>query len=392
MQSDPNHAAPITGHLTRSVMFIAGEASADAHAAALIRELRKQAPDIQLFGAGGPKMKAAGMELVLDLTEHAVVGLVEVLKNYGKLRSIFWRLVREAEKRQPTAVVLVDLPDFNLPFAAQMKKRGIKVIYYISPQLWASRAGRAKQIERDVDLMLTIFPFEKDWYAKYAPRLHVEFVGHPIAERTCPERVRGKDEGGRLKREEKLVLLMPGSREREVAKIWPIMAKVVERMPDGVRFVAAAVNDRMGAMMNHALSVMKHSRVTVEVGKAQELMQRAALAITASGTATMECAFFGCPMIVVYKVNRLTYLIGRRIVTVNWLGMPNVIAGREIVPEFIQYGAKPDRIAAAARELLENASKREAMQKELAAVVSTLGGPGASERAARLVLATNGHE
>jgi lipid-A-disaccharide synthase len=353
-------------------MFIAGEASGDANAAGLIKALRSQAPDVQLFGVGGPKMREAGMELVLDLTEHAVVGLVEVLKKYRKFHRVFWQLVRESEKRRPDAVVLVDFPGFNLRFAAQMKKRGIKVVYYISPQLWAWHASRAKQIERDVDLMLTIFPFEKDWYAQHAPKLRVEFVGHPLAERI-------KDEGGRMKREEKLILLLPGSREREVAKIWPIMAKVVECMPDDFQFAAAAVDARSAAMM-------KHPRVKVEVGKAQELMQRAALAITASGTATMECAYFGCPMIVVYKVNWLTYLIGRMIVKVNWLAMPNVIAGREIVPEFIQYDAKPDRISAVARGLLENAAKRESMQRELAAVVSSLGGPGASERAARLIL------
>jgi lipid-A-disaccharide synthase len=184
------------------------------------------------------------------------------------------------------------------------------------------------------------------------------------------------------KREDDLVLLLPGSREREVAKIWPIMAKVVEQMPDEVKFIAAAVNEKMAAMIGHP-------RVKVEVGTAQELMQRAALAITASGTATMECAFYGCPMIVVYKVNWLTYLIGRMVVTVNWLAMPNVIAGREIVPEFIQGAATSDRITAVARELLENATKREAMQKELAAVVGSLGNAGASERAARLILTAN---
>jgi lipid-A-disaccharide synthase len=354
-------------------MFIAGEASGDAHAAELIKALRAQSPDIIVFGAGGPKMQAAGMELLLDLTEHAVVGLVEVLKNYNKFRRIFWDLVHEAENRKPDAVVLVDFPGFNLRFAAQMKKRGIKVIYYISPQLWAWHASRARQIERDVELMLTIFPFEKDWYAKHAPRLKVEFVGHPFAERM-------RDEGGGMKQEGKLILLLPGSREREVKKIWPIMTQVVERMPSDVAFVAAAVNEQMAAMI-------RHPRVKVEVGNAQELMQRAALAVTASGTATMECAFYDCPMIVVYKVNWLTYLVGRMVVTVNWLAMPNVIAGRTIVPEFIQGDAKPDRITAVARELLENSSKREAMQKELAAVVSSLGGTGASERAARLVLA-----
>jgi lipid-A-disaccharide synthase len=359
--------------MTRKLMFIVGEASADAHASDLIEALRAKTPDIQIFGAGGPKMKAAGMELLLDLTEHAVVGLVEVLKNYGKFRRIFWQLVREAEKRRPDAVVLVDFPGFNLRFAAQMKRRGIKVIYYISPQLWAWHASRAKQIERDVDLMLTIFPFEKDWYAKHAPNLRVEFVGHPMAERLKAERRSGT-------REERTVLLLPGSREREVAKIWPIMTKVVERMPSDVKFVAAAVNEQMAA-------TMRHPRVSVEVNKAHELMQRAALTITASGTATMECAFYGCPMIVVYKVNWLTYLVGRAVVTVNWLAMPNVIAGRAIVSEFIQGDAKPDSVAAAARALLVNDSMREAMRGDLANVVASLGGSGASERGANAILA-----
>jgi len=350
------------------IMFIAGEASGDANAAGLIRAL---GPNVQTLGAGGPKMKAAGMELLLDLTQHAVVGLVEVLKNYGKFKRIFDDLVREAEQRRPDAVVLVDFPGFNLRFAAQMKKRGIKVIYYISPQLWAWHASRAKQIERDVDLMLTIFPFEKAWYAKHAPGLRVEFVGHPFAEKISPEsRV--------LSPESKLVLLLPGSREREVAKIWPVMAGVVDKMPD-VKFVAAAVDERTAAMM-------RHPRVKVEVGKAREWMQQATLAITASGTATMECAFCGCPMIVVYKVNWLTYLVGRAVVKVNWLGMPNVIAGRSIVPEFIQHEASPCRVAASAKELLADEGKRAAMQRELASVISTLGGPGAGERAARLVL------
>jgi lipid-A-disaccharide synthase len=333
-----------------------------------------QAPEVTVFGAGGAKMQAAGMELLLDLTEHAVVGLVEVLKNYGTFRQIFWDLVEEAEKRKPDAVVLVDFPGFNLRFAKEMKELGIKVIYYISPQLWAWHASRAKQIERDVDLMLCIFPFEKDWYAKHAPKLRVEFVGHPFAER-LGESTKSET------RNPKLILLLPGSREREVAKIFPIMAGVVDRLPNDLEFIVAAVNEQSAAMMMH------HPRIKVELGTAHELMQHATLAITASGTATMECAFYGCPMIVVYKVNWLTYLIGRMVVKVNWLAMPNVIAGREIVPEFIQHAANPDRVAPVARELLKNDAKREAMRQELAIVVESLGADGASERAAKLILA-----
>ena len=354
-----------------SVMFIAGEASGDANAAPVVAALR--ASGVEAFGAGGPKMKAAGMELLVDLTEHAVVGLVEALRNYGKFKRIFNDLLAEVGRRRPAAVVLVDFPGFNLRFACALKQRlpTTKVIYYISPQLWAWHAGRAKQIERDVDLMLTIFPFEKDWYAQHAPKLRVEFVGHPLADRIQnPE-----------SRIQNLVLLLPGSREREVAKIWPVMARVVDLLPADLEFVAAAVNEQMAAMI-------RHPRVAVEVCNAHELIRRSALAITASGTATMECAFCGCPMIVVYKVNWLTYLVGRMVVTVNWLAMPNVIAGREIVPEFIQYEARPERIAAVARELLEQSEKREAMQRELVAIVSTLGGPGASERTAQAILAT----
>ena len=195
---------------SRSLLFIAGEASGDAHAAEVIKCLRAQVPGWEVFGAGGPKMKAAGMESLLDLTEHAVVGLVEVLKNYATFRRIFNGLLAEVKRRKPDAVVLVDFPGFNLRFAKAVKQRHpqTKVIYYISPQLWAWHAGRAKQIERDVDLMLCIFPFEKDWYAKHAPRLKVEFVGHPFADRVGvaasvpdasprPWRPRRRD-GGRL--------------------------------------------------------------------------------------------------------------------------------------------------------------------------------------------------
>ncbi|MCG3148082.1 MAG: Lipid-A-disaccharide synthase [Verrucomicrobiae bacterium] len=349
------------------VMFIAGEASGDSHAAAVIRALGGRVP---VFGVGGPKMEAAGMELLFDLTEHAVVGFIEVLKNYGKFKGFFEQLLGEVGKRQPSAVVLVDFPGFNLRFAKAVKRRypQTKVIYYISPQLWAWHASRAEQMERDVDLLLTIFPFEKAWYATRAPRLPVAFVGHPLAEQPPAAG----------ERQAQTILLLPGSREREVAKLWPVMSRVVDLLPGEVKFVAAAVNEPMAQMM-------RHPRVEVEVGTAREWMQRASLAITASGTATMECAFAGCPMIVVYKVNWLTYLIGRLLIQVKWLAMPNVIAGRSIVPELIQHAARPESVAKLAGELLQDAGARAAMQGALAGVVNSLGGPGASARAAELI-------
>ena len=353
----------------KSIMFIAGEASGDSNAAVVIRVLKARAPELEIFGTGGPQMKAAGMELLFDLTEHAVVGLVEVLKNYGKFKRYFDQLLAEVGRRQPKVVVLVDFPGFNLRFAKAMKRRypQTKVIYYISPQLWAWHASRAKQIERDVDLLLTIFPFEKAWYAEHAPKLRVAFVGHPFAEKFKKPGLRSQ----------KTILLLPGSREREVAKIWPVMSGVVDKLAD-VKFIAAAVDERTAAMI-------RHPRVKVEIGKARDLMRQATLAITASGTATMECAFAGCPMIVVYKVNWLTYLIGRWLVTVKWLAMPNVIAGKSIVPEFIQHRASSSRVAVAARNLLQETGERQTMQRELAAVVASLGGSGSSERAAQLI-------
>jgi len=356
----------------KKIMFIAGEASGDTHAAELVKALRALSPEIEMFGAGGVHLQEAGTELLVDLTQHAVVGLVEVLKNYRKFRRIFWQLVAEAERRQPDAVVLVDFPGFNLRFAAQMKKRGIPVIYYISPQLWAWHASRAKQIERDVSLMLAIFPFEKDWYAKHAPNLSVEFVGHPMLDRLTPS-------NGNQMRDPNLIALLPGSREREVQKIFPILAQTVDLLPENFRFIAAAASSQTAKLMSHP-------RVQVEIGAAHRLMQTAAIGMTASGTATMECAYYGCPMIILYKVNWFTYLIGRSLVQVEWLGMPNVIANREIVPEFIQQEAEPSKIAAVTLDLLQNKEKRSAMQNELERVIDRLGSSGASARAAQLIL------
>ncbi|MCX7885766.1 MAG: lipid-A-disaccharide synthase [Verrucomicrobiae bacterium] len=353
----------------KQLLFVAGEASGDAHAAAVIGAL---GGSVHTFGAGGPKMRAAGMELLFDLTEHAVVGLVEVIKKYRMFRGIFRRLVAEAEIRRPDAVVLVDFPGFNLRFATEMKRRGLRVIYYISPQVWAWHAGRARRIQRDVDLMLSIFPFEKQWYARHAPMLQVEFVGHPLADQITPPERNGT-------RRTRAVLFLPGSRQREVDRIWPVMRAVADRLPRDVQLVAVAVNKALA-------NKIRHPRVHVEVGTARDWMRRVALAITASGTATMECAFSACPMIVLYKVNWLTYLVGRAVITVNWLAMPNVLAGRQVVPEFIQHDATPERIAAAAVELLENEEKRCEVAKQLLGVAATLGGPGASERAAKAIL------
>lgn len=352
-------------------MFIAGEVSGDGHAAALIRALRAQAPDLQFFGAGGPQMQAAGMELLVDLTQHAIIGAVDAARNYWKLRRLFLSLVAAAEHRRPDAVILVDYPGFNLRFAAFMRQRGMRVIYYISPQVWAWHPGRARQIERDVNLMLTIFPFEKDWYAQHAPRLRVEFVGHPMCDRW--------PEPPAVARDPNLIAILPGSRHKEISHNFPLIRRTINRLPPELRFAAAAVSEETAAML-------RHPRIEVTIGNAHALMQQAAAAIVASGTATLECAYFACPMVVIYHVNWLTYLLARLVINVRWLAMPNIIAGREVVPELIQEGAHPDRIAAELRSLLTDAARREAMIRNLTEIRRSLGGPGANDRAARLIL------
>lgn len=358
-----------------TIMMIAGEISGDNHAARVAAEILRQRPGAQLFGAGGPAMKAAGVELLLDLTEHAVVGLTDVLANYAKFRRLFWQLVRAAEQRKPDAVILTDYPGFNLRFAKQMKARGIPVFYYISPQVWAWGRGRVKEIPKLVDLMMVVFPFEKDFYREHAPTLRVEFVGHPVVEQLSRQR-------REVKREENLVALLPGSREAEVQRILPPMldaARLLRRERPGLRFELAAASEKVAAL---ARTLVQGEPVEVRVGGARDLMQRAAVGMVASGTATLECAFFGLPYLLVYRVSWLTYAVARCLVTVRHLGIVNVMAGREIVPEFIQQRARPELLAQAVTELLGNRVRREQMQRELAEAMATLEGDHAAERAA----------
>ncbi|MCX7825964.1 MAG: Gfo/Idh/MocA family oxidoreductase, partial [Verrucomicrobiae bacterium] len=271
------------GREAPTLMLIAGEVSGDTHAARFAAKLQRQRPGVKLFGAGGPRMKEAGVELLLDLTEHAVVGLTDVLANYAKFRRFFWQLVGEAERRRPDAVILTDYPGFNLRFARQMKARGIRVFYYISPQVWAWAPWRVVGIARDVDLMMVIFPFEKAFYARHASQLAVEFVGHPLVEELGqrPER---------LPREADLVALLPGSRAQEVSRILPAMAdaaRLLRRGRPGLRFELAAASEKIASL---ARGLVGDLPVEVRVGGAHELMQRATAGMVASGTATLESA------------------------------------------------------------------------------------------------------
>ena len=379
-------------------MLIAGEASGDLLAAELVTALRERFPDATFFGAGGPKMAAAGVELAFDLTQHSVVGFTDVLLNLLKFRRLFKQLLAQTVIRKPDVVIGVDYGGFNLRFGHAVKEyvRGNpfstwkpRVVQFVSPQVWASRPGRAKQLEADYDLLLSIFPFEKDWYAAHAPKLRVEFVGHPMIGRfaengsaiTPPETAAQPREKRAAQ-----ILLLPGSRRGEIQRHLPVMLAAVERL----RAQLPGVRARM-VLPNEALKALATSlggtALEIQIGGLPEALRQADAAIASTGTVTMECAFFGVPTVTLYKTSQLTYEIGRRLVTVKSLTMPNLLAGTEVYPEFIQSAATAENLAAATLSLLADPVRREQIRSQLRTIIASLGEPGAPQRAAAAIAA-----
>jgi lipid-A-disaccharide synthase len=384
----------------KQFMLIAGEASGDLLAAELVSALlaaSKRSEDgrvPQFFGAGGLRMAAAGVELAFDMTQHAVIGMSDVLKNYFKFRRLFNQLLKLAIERQPDAIIGVDFGGFNLRFGHAIKeyvrnnpfsKWNPKIVQFVSPQVWASRPGRANLLAADYDLLLSIFPFEKDWYARRVPKLRVEFVGHPMVERFQ------KSEVGSQKSEalaaSPTILLLPGSRPAELRRHLPVMLGALKLIQEKLPVSRAKM-----VLPNNALKTIANSLsmlppdVEIQVGELPKALAEADVAIASTGTVTMECAFFGVPTVTLYKTSWLTYQIGKRIVTVKSLTMPNLLANETVFPEFVQNAASPENISRAALELLQNESRRVQIKKRLAEIVSQLGGSGASERAAAAIL------
>src|SRR5438552_11380869 len=370
---------------SKTIYFVAGEVSADNHAAALMRSLREFDTDFTFIGRGGPQMRAvAGEQLKNWIANAAVLGLWEVIRKYGYFREQFRETLKEIEESEPDAVVLIDYPGFNLRLARALQSPQQKIIYYISPQVWAWNPGRVKRMARSVDLVLCIFPFEADLYKKSGIR--AVFVGHPMMERLQARKIN-------VERDSNLIGLFPGSRSREVRKIFPIMmetARQLLRRKPTLHFQVAAASEELAREMSTATGALAplHDRqpIQIKVGETAQIMQRAWTGIVASGSAPLEAAYFPMPFVLVYKVAWPTYLAARLVVNVKHLGMPNLLADREVVPEFIQQQAKPGAIAKAAQPLMENARTRERMISEFDAIVSKLGGSGASERAARAIL------
>lgn len=364
------------------LLMVAGEASGDLHAANLLAALRRRTAALEVFGVGGERLRAAGMDCVARAEELSVMGLAEVVRELPRLAEVARRVRREALRRRPDVAVLVDSPDFNLRLARHLHRAGIPVVVYVSPQLWAWRRGRVRQIRRHVTKVLCILPFEVEFYTRHG--VDAAYVGHPLLDELAGV-TSGSREGGGC-----TVALLPGSRWHEVTALLPTMltacGRVAVELPGlRVRLLAAP-----GLETDRLLRLTAASQVPVEVvteNRAPALAASAA-ALVASGTATLECALLGIPMVVCYRLHPASYLLARLLVKVSHVSLVNLVAGEEVVPELIQDTFTPAAVASTLRALLGDAGKRQ--REALAAVRQRLGGPGASDRAAAAVLGVVG--
>lgn len=368
----------------RPLLIVAGEASGDLHGARLLSELRGLEPDLEVFGLGGDELRAAGLQPVAHSSEISVVGITEVLRILKRARQIFDLILTEVDRRKPAAAVLIDFPDFNLRLAKELKKRGVPILYYISPQVWAWRKGRVKDIARLVDRMLVLFPFEVDFYRRFGVK--VVHVGHPLVDEVphLPGVWDSVDaESGPFR-----LALLPGSRISEVEALLPVMLEGVRRLaedfPVEARLIQAPSIPRDLLEEEIDLSGLPVRIVTENrFGSIAD----SHLALCASGTATLEVGLLGTPMVMLYRLGRWTWLLARLLVRLPYVSLVNLVLGRKVIPELLQGNASPERIAAEAEQILTDDHERERIRKGLGELRGRLGEGGASRRAAQEVAA-----
>jgi lipid-A-disaccharide synthase len=378
---------------TLSIMLSAGEASGDLHGSTLCRALAALRPGVRLCGMGGARMAAAGMEVIADPTSRAVVGINEALGRVPELYRAYRRLATRLRDERPHALVLIDFPEFNLYLARQARRAGVPVVYFIPPQLWAWRRGRLRQIARRISRVLAVLPFERDLYE--AAGVPVDFVGHPLLD-VLPFDL-GRDEARRrlgCGPGEVVVGLFPGSRREEVARLLPSMLAAASRLASAgaaERFLLGLAPTVDRAVIEGHLAqggATGAPRVDVREGRTYEVMAAADVIVVASGTATLEAALLGVPMVVCYRVSRLTEVMVRLLVRVSWASLPNIIAGRLIVPEILQDEVSGDRLAAETARLLDDPVAATAQRTAFKDLRARLGEPGVAERAAAAVIET----
>lgn len=378
-------------HAKRRILLVAGEASGDAHGADLVTALKQHAPQLEIFGVGGPALRAAGMQTLVDSAAIAGMGLVEARDKIGNLLGAYRQLTTILRTQSPDLLVLIDFPEFNLRLAKIAKQAGVRVFYYISPQVWAWRKRRVYTIAKRVDQLAVVFPFESEFYARYG--CAVEFVGHPLVDRVHPTQSREEThQRYQLDPQRPTIAILPGSRAQELRYLLEPLLGAAAQLGRDYQFVVAvaATLERVTVereIEKHISPALSALRVVVVQDNTYNVVHASDLALVASGTATLETALLERPMVIVYRLAPFTYALARLFVRVPFIGMPNLIAGQRIVPELIQSAVTPSRIAEEARQLLSNPQAYSVAQDGLREVRRRLGDGGAAERTATLILA-----
>ena len=351
------------------ILISAGEASGDLYASRVVEAIRARHPEVEFFGCGGPRMQAAGVRAVVDTSSLAVVGLVEVVAHIPRIWREFRKLVRAAATERPDLAVLTDSPDFHLRLAKKLKSQGIPVVYLIAPQAWAWREGRVRTMRRTIQRLLCIFPFEQDFFQSRG--VPTTYIGHPLARIVRPLMTSTEFRTKFNLPDRPIVTLLPGSRHGEVERHMPILLDAVQRIGTGYTYVLA-LPPGFGLERSTFWERIRGSSIQVMEGSTWDALAHAEVALAASGTVTIEAALLGAPMVTFYRVNALSWILGRRLVRAPFLSMVNLVAGRRIVPELIQDEMTAQRIADEAGHLLGNPEARNAMRADLAEVARKL--------------------
>lgn len=371
--------------MSKSVLIIAGEASGELHGAALVRELKKLDSHLNFFGVGGNKMKDAGVELIYHSDRMSFLGFVEVVKHLPFIRKVQNQLIEEVEIRKTKIAILIDYPGFNLNIAGKLKSLGIEIYYYISPQVWAWGKGRVRKIKKLVKKMFVVFPFEEKFYREKG--VNAEFVGHPLVRELNDYKFLSKDDlitKFDLDANKEILLLLPGSRKHEVKDIFPPVylaaRKISEKFNLQIVVACASTVDE-----NLIKEIVPDNEYKIITGYTYDLMKHSKLGIIKSGTSTLEAGLLNLPMIIVYKANPLTYLIGKTLIKLDNIGIVNILLGKTLVPELIQHDVNPEKIFNEASNILSNNEKYNSIKTEINKLWDLLGNQNAAENAARKI-------
>jgi lipid-A-disaccharide synthase len=374
-------------HKPLKILFSAGESSGDQHAANMFLELKKQQPDIKGLGMGGTKMAQAGIDIRYDSANIGVIGVVEVIKHYAEIRRALKLMQQLAASERPDLLVCVDYKEFNFKLARYAKQQGIKVLFYVSPQVWAWRPGRVKSYGKVIDMMAVIFPFETAYYD--AENVPVRYVGHPSVDKVHPQRSKDEDLAlFGLDKSKPIVGLLPGSRANEIKRMLPVMLTAAEKVQadlPGCQFILPQADSISDALLE---GYTRRSTLKIAVIKNQpyDVIQCCDAVMTTSGTATLEIALLTVPMVIAYKLSTLTYWLGRWLVNIPFIGLPNIVSGKRIIKELIQHEATAENLSTEILRILTDKAYAEQMRENLSQVKQQLGQGGGSKNMAQLAL------